>query len=481
MTGAIASTGNHTPAADVCVASSSESGGRDLRTSSQLAGPRERLSPVIGRKNSRRYVGRVSDVLEGGGSRRSGPPRWVWLVAGVVIALGAASWAAAGGDRAGKAGSDRPPAAGPASASSPSPSPSPSLSLSPPSPWPSAAGACGSTAFRSLLSAQPLTERIGVRLLVGGYGVRLVDADTGTARPVRGIPTDATHTVSGLVSAAGVVYTTSARCDGVAGRVYRLDDGTAHPLAATPVDGLLAGAGRVWAVDYPDEFAPPTIPVRLRPLNGGRAVALPSGAYPVADAAAGIVAGVDQVSAMPHVVLLDPSTGRPVRTLGAGIPLAVDRSDLLLQLGSCALGRATASCTIARIDLRTGHQGSRYVLPTGRVPVSAGSVSRDGRLAVFQLARAHTDPRFDPGHPIPPADIALLHLDTGRLDIVPNLELAPKTDAGLVIADDGSWLFVAVNDGDHTHLLAWHPGLDAPRSVARLPGPINGTPSLLIA
>jgi hypothetical protein len=396
-------------------------------------------------------------------------------VAGVVITLGAATWAAADGDRAGRAASDRPPAAGPASASSPS------LSLSPPSPWPSAAGACGTTAFRSLLSAQPLTERIGVRLLVGGYGVRLVDADTGTARAVRGIPTDATHTVSGLVSAAGVVFTTSASCDGLAGPVYRLDDGTAHPIAATPVDGLLAGAGRVWAVDYPDASAAPTALVRLRPLNGGPAVTLPTGAYPVADAAAGIVAGVDQVGARPHVVLLDPGTGRPARTLGTGVPLAVERSHLLLQRGPCDLDQATASCTIARIDLRTGHQDSRYVLPTGRVPVSVGSVSRDGRLAVFQLARAHTDPRFDPGHPIPPADIALLHLDTGRLDIVPNLELAPKTDAGLVIADDGSWLFVALNDGDHTHLLAWHPGLDAPRSVARLPGPINGTPSLLIA
>jgi len=240
----------------------------------------------------------MSDVLEGSGSRRSGPPRWVWLAAGVVISLGAATWAVANGDRAGSPGSDRPPAAGPAP------------STSPPSPWPRAAGACGSTAFRSLLSAQPLTERIGVRLLVGGYGVRLVDADTGTARPVRGIPTDATHRVNGLVSAAGVVYTTSASCDGVAGRVYRLDDGTAHPVAATPVGDLLAGAGRVWAVDYPDASAPPTAPVRLRPLNGGRAVALPSGAYPVADTDAGIVAGIDQLGARSHVVLLDPSTGR---------------------------------------------------------------------------------------------------------------------------------------------------------------------------
>jgi hypothetical protein len=391
--------------------------------------------------------------------------------------LGAATWAAADGVRAPSAGSDRPPAAGLASAPPPPPSPPPSA----PSPWPSAAGACGSTVFRPLLSAQPLTERIGVRLLVGGYGVRLVDADTGTARPVRGIPIDATHTVSELVSAAGVVYVKSAACDGGTGPVYRLDADTARPIAATPVGDLLAGADRVWAVEYPAASAPPTAPVRLRPLNAGRAVALPSGAYPVADTDAGIVAAANQLGARPHVVLLDPTTGRPVRTLGAGVPLAVDRSHLLLQRDPCDLNHTPRSCTIARIDLRTGHQDSRYTLPAGRVPVSAGSLSRDGGLAVFQLARAHSDPRFDPGHPIPPADIALLHLDTGRLDIVPNLELAPKTGAGLAIADDGSWLFAAVNDGDHAHLLAWHPGLDAPRSVARLPGPITWTPSLLIA
>lgn len=421
----------------------------------------------------------MSDVLEGG-SGRSRPPRWVWLVAGVVVLLGAATWVAADGDRARSPGSDRSPAAGLGSAAAPS-TPSPSPSPSSPSPWPSAAGACGSSVFRPLLSARPLRERIGVRLLVGGYGVRLVNADTGTARPFRGLPIDATHTVSELVSAGGVVYVVSAVCDGSSGRVYRLAADTARPITATPVGDLLAGPGRVWAVHYPAASAPPTTPVRLRPLDGGRAVALPSGTYPVADTDAGIVAAANQLGARPQVVLVDSATGRRVRTLGAGVPLAVDRSHLLLQRDPCDVDQASPSCAIARIDLRTGRQNSRYALPTGRVPVSTGTLSRDGRLAAFQLARAHSDPRFDPGHPIPPADIALLHLDTGRLDIVPDLELAPKTGAGLVIADDGSWLFAALNDGDHIHLLAWHPGLDAPRSLARLPGPITWTPSLLIA
>jgi len=195
------------------------------------------------------------------------------------------------------------------------------------------------------MSPQPLARRTGARVFVGGYGMRLVDADTGMARPVGGIPADARHTVSELVPAAGVVYVLLASCDGDA-RVYRVENDTAHPVSGAPVDDLLAGTARVWAVDYP------------------------------------------------------------------------------------AAGAA---------------QANRVVLP------------------------------------VPPSDIAVLHLDTGRLEIVPGLELAPKTGAGLAFAADGSWVFVTVSDGDHTHLLGWHSGLGAPQSVARLSGPVPWAPPLLIA
>jgi hypothetical protein len=418
-------------------------------------------------------------VVEGGPSR-SGPPRPVWLTACILALTAVSTWAVVGAHSR-SPGTDRSPAAGPASAvTGPSPPSSPPSS-SPSSPWPSAAGACGATISLPLVSAQPLTERIGVRLLVGGYGVRLVDADTATARPVHGVPIDPAHTVSDLVSAGGVVYALSAPCEGDARRIYRLDHDTARLVADTPVGGLLAGADRVWTVHYPGASAPSTARVILRPLGGGRALTLPSEAFPVADIEAGIVVVAGHLGASPHVVLVDPTTGRPVRTLGAGWPLAVDRRFLLLTGGRCDVGQATPSCTIARVEVGTGQRDARYSLPAGRVPLSAASVSRDGRLAVFQLTRTHGDPRFDPGHPIPPADIAVLHLDTGHLDIVPGLELAPKTGAGLIVADDSTWIFAAVNYGDHTDLLAWHPGLSEPRSLARLTGPINGTPLLLIA
>jgi hypothetical protein len=285
-----------------------------------------------------------------------------------------------------------------------------------------------------------------------------------------------------VVSARGVSYVLSVPCNSDAGRVYRLDNNRARPLAGPPVPDLLAGADRVWAVEYPRAAAGLTAPVVLRPLNGGRALTLPSDAYPVADTGAGVVIAAEPLGAgrQPRVLLLDPATGRPIRTLGLGMPLAVDRRHLLSVLRPCDLSQAIPSCTIARTDLHTGQALGRYHLPKGRVPVSAGSVSPDGRLVAFELARIDSDPRFDVGHPLPPSDIVGLHLDTGRLDIVPGLELAPKTGAGLIFTNDSRWLFIAVNDGDHTQLLAWRPGLAAPQSVARLPGPIIWTPSLLI-
>jgi hypothetical protein len=330
------------------------------------------------------------------------------------------------------------------------------------------------------MSPQPLAERTGVRVLVGGYGLRLVDVDTGTARPVVGMPADAGHTVSELVPTAGVVYALFASCDGAANRVYRLENGRARLVAEAPVGDLLAGAGRVWAVNYPG----PTSQVVLRRLDGGRSLTLPADDYAVADTAAGLVVAASQADpeAMPpRVMVIDPGTGRPVRTLGLGRPLAADRDDVLLLLGPCDVGLAAPSCTVVRVDGRTGRLHGRYRLPGGRVPVSAGVLSRDGRLVALQLARARHDPRYDPGHPVPPADIAVLHLDSGRLDVVPGLELAPKTGAGLVFAADGSWLFATVSDGDHSHVLAWHPGLGAPQSIARLSGPVASAPPLLVA
>jgi hypothetical protein len=104
-----------------------------------------------------------------------------------------------------------------------------------------------------------------------------------------------------------------------------------------------------------------------------------------------------------------------------------------------------------------------------------------GTQAAFQLARASQDPRFTTEWPYPPADVVVLHLHTGSLDIVPGLELPPMTWAGLAFDATGRWLLTTVSEGEHGELLAWRQGMPGPSLVTILPGPLMTAPPLLPA
>src|SRR6266851_2278077 len=170
--------------------------------------------------------------------------------------------------------------------------------------------------------------------------------------------------------------------------VYRIVAGVAHRLDTTAFD-LLGGPHHAWAVSY----RPHTV---LTPLNGGRPVTLQASTYPVADTAAGLV--------------------------------------------------------VAHTSARAGRPAARFELPAGRVPVSDAVFSPGGTEAAFQLARASQDPRFTAGRPFPSADVVVLHLHTGSLDIVPGLELPVENLAGLAFDATGSWLLATVNEGDRGEL-----------------------------
>ncbi len=119
-------------------------------------------------------------------------------------------------------------------------------------------------------------------------------------------------------------------------------------------------------------------------------------------------------------------------------------------------------------------------MPTGG-DLSSPVFSPDGTLAAFQLARARRDPRFAAAPLGPPSDVVVLNLRTGKLDIVPGLELPPATWAGLAFDPTGRWLLTTVSEGDHGDLLAWRPGLPGPALVTSLPGPLAEAPPLLPA
>jgi len=73
----------------------------------------------------------------------------------------------------------------------------------------------------------------------------------------------------------------------------------------------------------------------------------------------------------------------------------------------------------------------------------------------------------------------VLHLRTGRLDLVPGLELPPQTATGLAFDPTGRWLLATVSEGEYGELLAWRPGMPGPALVTSLPGPLDPAPPLL--
>ncbi len=368
----------------------------------------------------------MSDTLQFGG-RRPRPPRWVWAIAGIAAAAALAGVVVGRGGSHGAATSS--PSRSPATAPVPG-STAPATGSA--ARWPSAAGACGSAAFLPQIRLAPHYARVNATLLVGGTTLRQVSVGHAASRPLAGLPDRQGRLVTKLVAGPDADYAfVASRCSGYL-RVYRIVAGVAHRLDTAAFD-LLGGPHHAWAVSYP----PHTV---LTPLNGGRTVTLKNSTDPVADTVAGLVVVAYNRRAA-------PLTHR--------------------------------TCTLESTDLKTGRPRATFELPVGRVPVSDAVFSRDGTVAAFQLARARQDPRFTTGRPFPPADVVVLHLHTGSLDVVPGLELPPGAGAGLAFDATGSWLLATVSEGDRGELLAWRHGMPGPALVTSLPGPLMAAPPLL--
>jgi hypothetical protein len=430
----------------------------------------------------------VSDVLEGG-ERRRPPPRWVWALVGLVVAAGVVVAAV---NRGGSHGSARPSPSG-SPGSSPTPSIAPRteyLTSTAPAVWPSVPGACGWTAYLPLIAPAQRHDPVDTTVMVGGAGLQSVTADGPTAAAVRGLPEQPGQVIGDVVAGPGGIYVGATPCDGNAGntaRVYKIVDGVARPIGLT-ADFLLGGAHHAWRVTYPPPAASPLAGAGqpgavLSPLDGGSSITLETNAYPVADTAAGlVVARSDPVNSdtPPAIELLDAATGAVVRALPDGFPLAADEHAVLLQQAAGCGFQEKVACTLERVDLATATMVRSYPLPVGRDVTSEVALSPDGNLAAFQLTRATQDPRFNTGHPAPPSDVVVLHLDTGELDVVPHLELAPKTQAGLAFDNTSASLFITTGEGDHGELLIWRHGMSGPAVVTTVPGPIAGAPPILV-
>jgi hypothetical protein len=310
---------------------------------------------------------------------------------------------------------------------------------------------------------------VPVAVLVGGTALREVTPGGALSRPLPGLPSQG-RVVTKLISGPGADYAfVDPQCSGYLW-VYRIVAGAAHRLGTAAFD-LLGGPHHGWAVTYRRHTL-------LTPLNGGRTVTLKAGTDPVADTAAGLVVDYHPRAGRPGAIeLVDPTTGALVRRLARGSPLGAAAGVVLVSLPGCGAPLTNRRCTLESIGLTTGRPTATFTLPAGRVPVSDAVFSPSGAVAAFQLARARPDPRFPTGHP---ADVAVLHLNTGRADIVPGLELPPGTGAGLAFDPTGNWLLATVSEGDHGELLAWRHGMPGPALMTSLPGPLMTAPPLLV-
>jgi hypothetical protein len=399
----------------------------------------------------------------------------VWVVAGVaVVAVLAGVVVARTGTR--HAAVSAPPR--PAAAALPVAAPRTPAAGSV-APWPSAVAACGSTVELPQIHLAGQHADVHGRVLAGGAGLRQVTLGGAVSGPLPGLPEHGWQ-VTRLVAGPGAAYAFDVPCFSSSAHVsvYRIVAGAAHRLRIT-ADALLGGPHHAWAVIYRAER---TV---LTPPTGGRAVTFTSNISAVADTPAGLVVAAYHESAgrRDTIELVDPKTGAVLRRLGGGFPMGAAGRVLLVSLHGCAWPPAYSKCALESIDLTTGRPIATTELSAGRIPVwgdvPSPVFSPGGALAAFQLARARPDPRFAATAPGAPSDVAVLHLRTGRLDIVPGLELPPRTWAGLAFDATGGWLLASVSEGNHGELLAWRQGMPGPALVTRLPGPLVEAPPLL--
>ena len=360
-----------------------------------------------------------------------------------------------------------PPATTAGSVVLPAPAPAPETTSRP---WPTTAGACGSDAELPIVSSTPLNEHTGIRVLLGGGLLRTVDFDTGrvTAMPRAGLRPG--EFVDDL-EVASQPYAATTTCNFPPPRVLRVGAGTSVVTLPGSVDRVLSDGTHAWAVTSPKEHKPRGL---LIPLDGGHQVRLPANFYPEASASGVIVGVLETLSAGPEsVMLVDATTGSVRANLGKGWPIAAGNGLVLLAKGCDAA--SDTPCTLSRISV-TGGAAASYRLPR---PVYEGVVSPDRRLIALTLERPTLDARFE-GHPIPPNDIAILHLDTGRLEIVPGIEVPAKTSPGLAFAADSRWLVIALSAGSKTRLLAWRSGLTHPYESKPIAGQTLQRPPILV-
>jgi hypothetical protein len=313
------------------------------------------------------------------------------------------------------------------------------------------------------VSSRPPAEHTGITVLLGGNQLRTVDFDRGRVTAMAQARLHAGEFVIGLTTSSQT-YAVTAVCpspgaaDGCGCFGSRRRE-RQRRHASRSTDAVLADDTHVQALALPENPDPNTSGY-LMPLDGRRRVRLPAGFVPLSWIQPhGVIVGIlisqpDTGPNTPHsLLIIDATTGHVRAHLGTGWLIAASDGLVLWATGCDEL--SDKPCTLHSRSV-TGGPTASYRLPRPAPESGGGVLSPDGRLLAFTLKRPAQDPRFE-AQPAPPNDIAVLHLDTGRLEIVPGLEVPADwfpPPLGMAFSADGRWLMIAINAGPKIRILA---------------------------
>jgi len=362
----------------------------------------------------------------------------------------------------------------------PSPTPSDLISTIPDGrtarAWPTAPGACGAETLLPIVSSASPAEHTGIEVLLGGDRLRLVGFDSGQATTLPEAVVRPGEYAAVLASDPITAYATTGSCDETAPYAMlriSVDHRVSIIRPLGPTESPLTDGRRVWIASFASDIDNPY--ATITPVAGGQRVRLPHGFYASAIVGDTIVGQLqpDPGISPTWLALVDARNGRLLAKLAQHVAPLAAGADQVLWTSGC--DDDASPCTLHRRAIAGGETiGS----PLPR-PACCGVVSPDGTRIAFLIERASTDSRFS-GHPLPSMDIAIMQLDTGRLDIVPGIELPAKSQPGLAFAAPGDWLVIALDAGSRTRLLAWRPGLRQPYETNAVPGPVHDPPTLVV-
>jgi hypothetical protein len=343
--------------------------------------------------------------------------------------------------------------------------------------WPTVTASCGPVQ-RPFVSSTPVRERTGVHVLLGGDRLVSVDIDSGATTDLGGDGLLAGQSVIQL-QGGSPAYAVAASCDANGERsLLRIQDGQLRPVSLSGLLSVLTDSSGAWALTSKAQ-----VPYRsqLVSLTGPATVPLNLLFFPSALAGSAVVGdeipgGGASWGEPPLIMARDAANGGRLRSvLGEGW-LMTTVGDTVIWRDSC-YDETQSTCHLLYATLGQPRRVRSITLPAGRFPAAKASASPNGKLVAFPLLRSSADASFPGGES--PADIAVADLTTGRVAVVPGVQLPSSPPPGLAFSADSRWLIIALNAGPQVRLLAWRPGLSRPEETTAVSLRTSGQPPIV--